>query len=62
MSSEKKIFDSGEDLKSQWKDAKAGFDATNDHLEIEGKPVMERWETPFMHSLATVAASKGRRA
>lgn len=57
---EPKIYGEGEDLKSEWKDANADFDATDEHLEIKGKPVMERWETPFMHSLAEVAASKGR--
>lgn len=56
---EPKIYFEGENLKENWDKATANFDATNDHLLIEGKPVMERWETPFMHSLSTVAASKG---
>jgi len=55
------IYSKGEDLKSEWKDASADFTAGDEHLEIKGKPVMEKWETPFMHSLAMVAASKGGR-
>lgn len=61
MTTVKEIFEDGEDLKKDWNKIDADFDDTNDHLNIEGKPVMERWETPYMHSLARVARSKGGR-
>merc|ERR1712176_86422 len=55
------IFDQGEDCTGQWKKAMSDYNEDDTELAIEGKPVMERWETPFMNALADTAASNGGR-
>lgn len=42
-----------------WKSEKAVTD--HDRLDINGHPVMQRWETPYMAELAKVATSQGGR-
>ena len=54
-----KIFHVGENCTPEWEEAIASFSRGEEHLTIMGKPVMEKWETPYMHKLASVAASKG---
>ena len=53
------IFEESENCKPEWTNAKAEYDDSDDHLVIMGKPVMERWETPYMHALADIVGKKG---
>ncbi|MCP3959042.1 MAG: class I SAM-dependent methyltransferase [bacterium] len=49
------------DNREQWGQAAARFDDADASLKILGKPVMERWEEPFMGKLASIACSNGGR-
>ena len=60
----KGIYSEREDCKQSWSETKADFSikvGDNDKLQIAGKPVMERWETPYMHLLARAASCQGGR-
>merc|ERR1712224_133444 len=43
--------------KATWKESQ--IDLTDESLKIQGHPVMEAWEHPYMKSLAKIATSKG---
>jgi len=51
------IYASGEDCKSVWDGSMADYNDQDTELVIDGKPVMERWETPFMNHMADTASS-----
>jgi len=53
------IFKESENCKPEWANANADYDEIDKHLVIMGKPVMERWETPYMHALADIVGNKG---
>ncbi|KAF4756515.1 hypothetical protein FOZ63_033258, partial [Perkinsus olseni] len=43
----------------QWGDIHEDFNG--ERLDIDGHPVMQKWEAPYMHALAELATSKGGR-
>lgn len=46
-----------EEMRNVWADAPIAINDTE--LKILGHPVMEAWETPYMHRLAEIATSRG---
>jgi guanidinoacetate N-methyltransferase len=51
-----------EEQKNTWKDSEAVYDTDAngvEYLKIQGHPVMESWEHPYMARLAEIATSQG---
>lgn len=60
ISSDRSIIGSPEfteDMKRTW--AQSDVDVNETHLKIQGHPVMEAWEHPYMQRLAEIASSQG---
>jgi len=60
IASDRKIIGSPEfteEMKKTW--AQADIEITDKHLKIQGHPVMESWEHPYMKRLAHISTSKG---
>jgi len=60
ISSDRKIIGSPEfteDMKRTW--AQSDVDVNETHLKIQGHPVMEAWEHPYMQRLAEITSSQG---
>jgi len=46
-----------EEMKRTW--AQSDIEVNDTHLKIQGHPVMESWEHPYMKRLAEIASSQG---
>ena len=47
-----------ESMRTEWNEKK--IEANSDYLHVEGHPVMEKWETPYMDRLAQIACRQAQ--